>query len=160
MTHFRLIATSVFVALITWAAVAKADTLSTSMRIDGLPGDSIVRGHEGEIVLIGYSQAVGAKTCSRVVVTKSIDRASPGLVSRAVSKVVTPQVIISVTKAFLGDFFRVTLDQVSFESVELGEEQGQLVERVLMLPRSMRIEYRPQLADGSLGAVIASTVTC
>lgn len=162
MTQTRLIAKRLITLLVLLAGAAHAQTIATNMKIDGLLGDSALRGHENEIVLTGYSQTIGTKICSRVVVTKLIDRSSPGLVSRTAGNVTTPQVIITLTK--LGerplDFFRVTLDQVTFERLELGEQTDQLMERVVMAPRLIRIEYRPQLSDGTLGAAIISSIAC
>lgn len=142
---------------------AAAQSITTHMKIDGLPGDSTMRGHENEIVLSGYTQSFGTRNCSRVVANKFIDRASPGLISRAASNTVIPQVVITLTKAVAGqnlDFFRATLDQVTIERVELAEQSDQLFERNVLAPRSIRIEYRVQNADGTLGAPIVSTIAC
>lgn len=164
MTQTKLIAKRLITLLVLLAGAAHAQTtIATNMRIDGLLGDSVLRGHENEIVLTGYSQTIGTKICSRVVVTKLIDRSSPGLVSRTAGNVTTPQVIITLTKlgaATPFDFFRVTLDQVTFERLELGEQTDQLMERVVMAPRLIRIEYRPQLLDGTLGTAIISSIAC
>lgn len=165
MTQAKLIAKRLITLLVLLAGAAHAQTtIATNMRIDGLLGDSVLRGHENEIVLTGYSQTIGTKICSRVVVTKLIDRSSPGLVSRTAGNVTTPQVIITLSKlagsALPLDFFRVTLDQVTFERLELGEQTDQLMERVVMAPRLIRIEYRPQLSDGTLGAAIISSIAC
>lgn len=161
MTSIRLAAVHSLLALVVFTGAAQAQAIATHMKIDGLPGDSTLKGHENEIVLTGYSQSIGTKPCSRVVVTKLIDRASPGLVSRAASNGTTPQVVITVTKvSTLLDFFSVTLDQVAFERIELGEQSDLLVEQVIMAPRSIRIEYRPQRSDGTLGSPIVSTIAC
>jgi len=144
------------------AAPAWAQAFVTHMKIDGLPGDSVMRGHENEIVLSAYSQTFGTRNCSRVVASKLIDRASPGLISRAAANTVIPQVIITLTKAGERpfDFFRATLDQVTIERVELGEQSDQLVERSVLAPRSIRIEYRLQNADGTLGTSIVAAFAC
>lgn len=143
-------------------APAAAQSIVTHMRIDGLPGESTMASHPNEIVLTSYSQTFGTRNCSRVVATKSLDRASPGLIARAAGNVVIPQVVISMTK--LGekpfDFFRATLDQVTIERVELGEQGDSLFERNVLAPRSIRIEYRGQNADGSLGTPIVTTIAC
>lgn len=164
MTQTKLIAKRLITLLVLLAGAAHAQTIATNMKIDGLLGDSVLLGHENEIVLTGYSQTIGTKICSRVVVTKLIDRSSPGLVSRTAGNVTTPQVIITLSKLGVGpgplDFFRVTLDQVTFERLELGEQTDQLMERVVMAPRLIRIEYRTQLSNGSLGPPITSSIAC
>jgi type VI secretion system Hcp family effector len=164
MTSIRLVAACVFscVAVIASPAFAAANTF---MSIAGLPGESAQKGHEGDIELTSYSQTIGTKNCSRVVVQKYIDRASPGLVSRAAGNVVIPQVIIKMDKAsdsaLPQEFFRVTLDQVLIERMELvGSEAGSLTERSVMSPRSITISYRPQDNKGAFGAPIVTTIAC
>lgn len=162
MAAIRSTLTRVGVVLAVTVGAAQAQTIATNTRIDGLQGDSTLKGHENEIALTGHSQSIGTKTCSRVVVAKAIDRSSPGLVSRAASNVTTPQVVITLTR--LGttyqDFFGVTLDQVSFDRIELSEQSDQMVEQVNVAPRHIRIDYRPQLPDGQLGPPITSTIAC
>lgn len=77
-----------------------------------------------------------------------------------------PQVIIKMDKVNIDaafEFFRVTLDQVLIERMELvGDDAGalSLTERVVLAPRSITLSYRPQLSNGSFGTPIVSTVAC
>jgi type VI protein secretion system component Hcp len=144
------------------APAADAQALDTFMRIDGIVGDSVAAGHVNDIQLTGYSQTFAAKTCSRVVALKFIDRASPALISRAASNVFIPNVIISVRKSNgpAVDFYRAVLESVLVERVDVSGESGRLVEQVVLRPRSIRIEFRPQDASGQLLGAIVTNIEC
>lgn len=142
---------------------SRAQPVDTFMKIDGLPGESTNAAHPGEIDLTGWSQTFGTRHCSRAVAIKRVDRASPGLIARAAANTLIPQVIVSMARAGGGrsqDFFRATLDLVTIERVEIAEQGDELVERVVLAPRSIRLEYRPPQADGSLGAPVATAIAC
>jgi type VI secretion system secreted protein Hcp len=144
------------------APAALAQTLQVFMKADGIPGESVDADHRSEIQLTGYSQTFGTRNCSRVVANKSIDRASPLLISRAAANQLIPTVVISMRKAGDApkDFFKATLNLVLVERIELVEENGQLVEHVVMAPRNITIEYRPQDDKGALGAPVVSNISC
>lgn len=162
MSSARLLSAIVLTSLLFLVSPAGAQELLTHMKILGLDGDATHRDHRGEIVLTGYSQTVGTRNCSRVVVTKFIDRASPGLISRAATNFITPQVSINMQRSAEGSrvFFVVTLDQVTMERIELAEQSDQLVERVVLAPRSIRIEYKPQDDTGVVSPPIVTTIAC
>lgn len=136
--------------------------VQTFMKIDGIPGESTFAGKENWITLTGYSQSFGTADCSRVVAKKHVDRASPLLIARAAANQLIPNVLITMRKAGEApqDFFAASLDLVLVDRVELADQDGQLVERVIMAPRSITLEYKPQSADGSFGASVFTTVAC
>lgn len=143
------------------APAAHADLLAW-MQIDGIPGESLLRGHENEIDLLSYSQNFGTRACSRVVVVKSLDSASPALISRAAGNVLVPRVVITLRKPGEGqqDFYKATLDTVLIDRIDLVDQGTSLSESVILRPRSIRLEYRPQRPDGSLAAPIVTDVQC
>jgi type VI secretion system secreted protein Hcp len=156
-------------ALVTALALAaatlpsRAQPVDTFMKIDGLPGESTNAAHPGEIDLTGWSQTFGTRHCSRAVAVKRVDRASPGLIARAAANTLIPQLIVSMARSGPGrsqDFFRATLDLVTIERIEIAEQGDELVERVVLAPRSIRLEYRPSLADGTLGAPVSTAIAC
>jgi type VI protein secretion system component Hcp len=142
---------------------AQAAEIQSYLKIDGIAGESIRTGHVGDIELSGYSQTFGTRNCSRVVLNKLVDSASPALIGRAAGNVFTPRAVISMRKVGDGirvDFFTAILDSVSIEKIELNDSTGTLLEQVTLRPRSIRIEYRPQAADGTFAPAIVSTVDC
>jgi len=142
--------------------ICQAQSLDAFMRIDGIPGDSEVRGHENEIVLTSYSQTFATKACSRVVAIKNIDRASPGLITTTAANTLLPTVVITVRKPGEPpvDFYRAMLQNVLIERVEVTGDTGLLKEQLVLKPRQIRIEYRPQARDGTLLPAIVSTMDC
>jgi type VI protein secretion system component Hcp len=144
------------------ASAAHAQSIDTFMRIDGIVGDAQAAGHVNDIVLTGYSQTFAAKTCSRVVATKFIDRSSPALIARAANNVFLPTVIISVRKTTgpAVDFFRAVLESVTVERVDVSGETGRLAEQVVLRPRNIRIEFRTQDSSGQFLGAIVTNIDC
>jgi type VI protein secretion system component Hcp len=143
--------------------------LNTFMHIEGIPGESVVVGHENDIALTSYSQTFGTKNCSRVVAVKAIDRASPALISNAAANTLLPSVVISISKGLAlgagqargaGDFFKATLQSVLIERVEVSDTTGTLVERVVLKPTAIQIEYRAQAPDGSMLPPVVTDIEC
>jgi type VI secretion system secreted protein Hcp len=144
------------------APSAMAQTLETFMKIDGIPGDSTVIGHENEIVLSSYSQTFATKNCSKVVALKFVDRASPGLITAAAGNALLPSVVITIRKPGAPplEFFKAILGTVLIERIDLGNDTGPLVEQVVLKPRTIRIEFRPQDNRGQLLPPIVTEMTC
>jgi type VI protein secretion system component Hcp len=140
----------------------KPQGLETFMHIDGIVGDSLAAGHVNDIRLTSYSQTFAPKTCSRVVALKFIDRASPALISRAANNQFIPSVVISVRKAGSApvDFFKAVLESVTVERVDVSGESCRLVEQVVLKPRIIRIEFRPQDATGQFLGAIVTNIDC
>ncbi len=160
---FACLRAFVAIALALGANAAFAQ-INVFLKIDGLPGDSTDARHPREIVLTGYSQTFGDRNCSRVIATKQIDRASPGLISRAASNQRIPQAIVTMSRAIGGggpvDFFTATLDQVLVDRIEIAEQSDQLVERVVLVPRVVTISYRAQDEKGVLGPPVTTSIAC
>jgi type VI secretion system secreted protein Hcp len=161
--HLSTCLRAALAAVLMLGAHAAVAQINVFLKIDGLPGDSTDARHPNEIVLTGYSQSFGDRNCSRVVATKQIDRASPGLISRATSNARIPQAIVTMARAgggSSGDFFVATLDQVRVDRIEITEQGDQILEQLVLIPRIVTISYRPQDAKGGLGAPVTTTTTC
>lgn len=157
----RLAIAVVGLGLISTVPAAMAQVL-TFMKIDGIPGESINRDKKGSIDLTGYSQSFGTANCSRAIANKRIDRASPLLISRAAANQLIPSVEITMRKAGEGqrDFFIATLGQVLVDRIEIADQDGELVERVVLAPQAITIQYFPQDDKGTLSTPVVSTVAC
>lgn len=154
----QLIAFALIAGLV---GTAQAAT-DTFMHIDGIPGDALVIGHVDDIVLTSYTQTFATKACSKVVAVKFLDRASPLLIGRAAGNVIIPTVIISIRKAGENpvDFYKATLESVLIDRVDVLDTGAELTEQLVLRPRNIRIEFRPQRADGSFGAPIVTSIEC
>lgn len=136
-----------------------AYAIDAFMAIATIPGDSNVRGHEREIVLTGYSQTFGTRNCSRVVANKRIDVASPGLITAATGNQTLPLVVITLAQPTgdgLVNFYRATLSNVLIDRIEVSEQSDELIERVVLAPKTIKIEYFP---PGS-ASTMTNTITC
>jgi type VI protein secretion system component Hcp len=157
-------AVMVVTALVAAAAPARAqNNLRTLMKVDGVTGDSIDDRHQGWIDLVSYSQTIGTKACARIVALKSLDSASPGLVTYAATNQIIPSVTVEMIKNGKDQYvaFRAILEQVQIGQTELVEQElVAIAEKVVFLPRFVRLSFFPQRADGSPGAPITSVVTC
>jgi type VI secretion system secreted protein Hcp len=153
---------SLSVALLSCVPLSAHADIRSWMKIDTIPGESLDDRHAGEIDLESFSQAFGTKNCSRLVALKNLDSASPGLIGAAVGNLLLPSVIITMRKEGIGqqDFFKATLGVVLVERVDLTGEASELREQVVLKPRTIRIEYRPQRVDGSLGPPIVTDLVC
>jgi type VI secretion system secreted protein Hcp len=157
----RLAAAFLALGLMASAPVASAQIL-TFMFIDGIPGESTFEDKRNWIELTGYSQSFGTVNCSRAVANKRIDRSSPLLISRAAANQLIPSVIVTMRKAGEGqrDFFIATLGQVLVDRIEVADQDGQLVERVVLAPQAITIQYFPQDPKGGLTTPVVSSMAC
>jgi type VI protein secretion system component Hcp len=110
----------------------------------------------------GYSQSFGTANCSRAVANKRIDRASPLLISRAAANQLIPSVIVTMRKAGerQSDFFIATLGQVLVDRIEVADQDGQLVKRVVLAPQAITIQYFPLDSKGLPLPPVVSSVAC
>jgi type VI secretion system secreted protein Hcp len=141
------------------------------LKLDGIRGSSTDARHAGEIVLSTYSQAfrntlnfgfgsgagAGRVSCGDITVVKSIDISSPSLIQQ----VVTGRHIASGTITFRRpnrdqpqEYYTVRLTDVIIDAIEQVEGTGDtgIQERVSLKARQFRFGFKPQNADGSLGA--------
>lgn len=151
--------------LVSVGAAPAAAEIQGFMKIPGLPGESQVEGHVGDIDLMSYMQSATTKTCFNAVAVKGLDTASPGLALLAVGKQLLPMVTVALTRT-VGDrpveVFTALLENVSVVSVELSEFDGgpAPVERVTLQPRRATLSYRPQNPDGTIGSPVTRVVDC
>jgi type VI protein secretion system component Hcp len=158
----RLAATTIGLCLLAAAPAAMAQIL-TFMFIDGIPGEATLDDKRNWIELTGYSQSFGTANCSRAVANKRIDRASPPLISRAAANQLIPTVLVTMRKAGEAqrDFFVATLTQVLVDRIEIADQGDQLLERVVLAPQSITIQYFPQDPKGGpAGSPVTASVAC
>ena len=127
------------------------------IKIDGIEGEATADGHQKEIALISYSQSAtrpdkGRPTCDPLIVTKSIDKASPILIAN-VFKGRPSNAVISARRARAEDpvdYLRVTLtgvciDSVTYSTFTTGDPA---TESVTMSYEKFEIAYTPVGSDG------------
>ncbi len=149
------------VALVPSPAAADVQAFMT---VPGLPGESEVRGHEGEIDLMSYTQVAGTNACFKAIAVKGLDKASPGLAVLAVTNQVVSPITITLVRSAASPFtaFTAVLENVVVGTVELVEVDGGPLptERVTLRPRKATLTYRVQSSDGSAGTPVTTVVNC
>jgi type VI secretion system secreted protein Hcp len=143
------------------------------LKVDGIDGESLDEKHKNEIHLNTYGfgaqnggsgVASGGSSIGRLrdlSFTKHVDKSSPNLfISCCTGKPITT-VVLTVRKAGEKpqDYMIVTLSDVVVSSYDhRGGHGDELpVEAVSLSFSKIKYEYKPQAADGTLGAVLAKT---
>jgi type VI secretion system secreted protein Hcp len=143
--------------------------IQTFIKIDGVDGESTSKDHRGEIEALSWNWGVtgapvpssggagaGKATPGEFVFTHLYDKASPLLAKKAASGVHIANVVLSARKSGQGqkDFLTVTMKEVFVTTVSVGGDPQQIVEAVSLVYRNIEFAYKPQNANGSLGAAV------
>jgi len=142
------------------------------LKIDGIDGESTVKGKERLIEVISWSFGVSSPTDpqsglpsgKRIMqpfkLTMRTSKASPPLIQKFVMRSAIKMVTLTARKPATatpagGDYLKITLMDVQVISfVNLGNSkstEAYPIEEVLLVYKKMEIEYRPTGPDGSLG---------
>ncbi len=141
------------------------------LKIDGCDGESVDDSHPDEIDVIAFSWGMtqsgsmhiaggggsGKVSVQDMSITKYVDKASTVLMQKCCSGKHFPTAVFICRKA--GDmpieYFKVTMEEVMVSSVtEGGASTGQdkQTENISLNFAKVKVEFTPQLADGSAGA--------
>jgi len=139
------------------------------LKVDGIDGESLLKGHEKEIDVLAWSWGVstpvtisgggtsaGKANFTDISFTKYADSASPLLMLSTARGTHIPTVVFTVMKsgaAGLANYYRITLTEVLVTSVSTGGSDGEsrLTENISLNYRTIKVEYFPQKPDGSIG---------
>jgi type VI secretion system secreted protein Hcp len=140
-------------------ALAAVDTF---LKIDGIQGESIAKGFEGASDVFSWSWGAastpdGKKGCIQEMdVTKSVDSASPALITNAATGAVAPKAVLTMRKPGEGggNFLIITMTNVRVSSYQIAASSGagSLAESVSLNFEIMSGVYRKQKEDGSFDA--------
>jgi type VI secretion system secreted protein Hcp len=144
------------------ALAAFSGATSLFLKLDGIPGDSLSVKHAGEIEINSMQWGVKASsepTFPDITVTKSLDIASPKLLSAAAAGKVIPTGVITAEKGTGGaatfDFAKLTLTNVLVTGVTQSVQSGgSFAERITLKFSRAKFTVIPQNADGSPGTPI------
>jgi type VI secretion system secreted protein Hcp len=151
------------------AAIAVDANAAAFAKFGDIKGETTDDKHKDHSDVIAWSWGVrsGSKKpgCgSDLVVTKRVDLATPKLVQSAAQGTILPTAVLKVGRETEGseDFLVITMQNVSVASVQpSGTFGGDPLEMVYLSYSTATIGYKPQQADGQLGAeVIASVLGC
>jgi type VI secretion system secreted protein Hcp len=137
------------------------------LKIDGVEGESVISGHEGEIDILSWSWGMsqsgtmhngggggsGRVNIQDISFTKTVDKTSPNLIRACCNGEHFPEAVLLVRKAGKDplDYFKVTMSPVLVTSVSTGGSGGddRLTENVSINFAKMQIGYTPQKEDGT-----------
>jgi type VI secretion system secreted protein Hcp len=128
------------------------------LRVDGIPGESTVLKHEGEIDCLNFSLSLSNSGTSRAVfqdlnITKWVDKASPTLMLRCAEGADIPSVVLFVesTGAAPRDYYTITLSNCRVTSETTGGSGSERpAESVSFTYEAITVEYKVFNADGSI----------
>jgi type VI secretion system secreted protein Hcp len=135
------------------------------LHITGIPGESVIDGHEGWIDILAFSWQMSnpdagltAPIVRPLIVTKYIDKASPFLTLAVLNGQFIQEAILIVRQAELGsiDYLKITMSNVQVANVSPGGTSGddRILESVALAFSSVCYAYTPQKQDGSGDAEI------
>jgi type VI secretion system secreted protein Hcp len=152
------------------AMAAQAATEDFYLTIPGVTGDVVASGHEGTIQVTSFSEAFSAASgndraaCHDLKILKVLDSTSPKLAMAVATGVRYPAATLQAVSAGKDqvNFLTFTLNNVLVSSISFGgdSDTSARTETVTLHPASVKISYRPQRADGTLGTPIESMVDC
>jgi type VI secretion system secreted protein Hcp len=141
------------------------------MKFDGVKGESVSKGHEGEVEVLSWQWGVsngahsmgggsgqGKPEGMALSFTHHYDKASPVLQKKCVDGVHFDKVTLVARKSVgtgQEDFFKIVLEKAYITSVtHSGSDLGQIHENVSLSYDKIDFGYKPQKPDGKLDAEI------
>jgi type VI protein secretion system component Hcp len=149
-------------------ASSSAQSTTTVMLVPGVPGSSVVSGHQNWIDVFSMSQGLtpAKKSTCDLNVAKKLDIAGPLLWVATQTGQVFQDVEIDVLKtsgAALVKIYQIDLLQAQVSSIsDSGASGGNpfFTESVAWTAPSITISVFPQLPDGSAGTPVTATIAC
>jgi type VI secretion system secreted protein Hcp len=136
------------------------------LKIKGIPGESADSKHKGEIDVISYSWGLShqrrrrSPTPEDFVIIKRSDASSPLLLEAACAGDTIDEALLTVSKAGgqQEEYLKITLEDCIISSYNTSSTSSEEpTESVSINFAKMEMEFRPQRADGSLGAWVTSS---
>jgi type VI secretion system secreted protein Hcp len=143
------------------------------LKVDGIPGESQDSKHKDEIDVVAWSwgetrpappgSAGGGGGAGKVQIqdftfTAQTSKASPNLMLACASGKHVKSAVLTARKAGgkQAEFLTISLSDILVSSYQAGGSEGEVIptESVSLNFSKIQLEYRPQKADGSLGAPV------
>ena len=145
------------------------------LKIDGINGESKIKGHEGEIDVLAWNWSMsqsgsmhvgggggaGKVNIQDISITKYIDKASTNLIRYCCNGGHLKEAVLTVRKAGQNpiDYVAITMSPVLVTSVCNGgsSSEDRLTENVTLNFARVKFRYTPQKEDGSADSVLDLT---
>lgn len=146
-----------------------------TLKIEGVEGESVIDGHEGEIDVLAWSWGMsqsgsmhvgggggsGKVNVQDVSITKYVDKASTNLLRTCCNGEHLSEAVLTVRKAGKEpiDYVSITMKPVIITSVSTGGSGGEdrLTENVTLNFATVTYSYTPQKEDGSADSAMDLT---
>ena len=173
----RAFKSALLAATLTFGGIVTAQAAGDIfIKIPGIPGESVVKNHVGEIDAIGFSSnatiagapggggAGKVAVCGQVTFTKLIDKASPlllGALFRGIH-IPTASLVFERPGASTFDFYKIDLMDFIVTSVTQTDPQASNVvtETVVLQAEKFAYTYTPQTAKGTPGTPVTFGFDC
>lgn len=169
-----LIASATSLALA--APLAAGAAVDMFLKIDGIQGEAIAKGHEKEIDVLSWSWGVSRGAADALARTKPsacvsdmhfaklFDAASPSLMANVVSGMTIPGATLAVRKAGVvgggQDYLIIVMKDIIVTSVQDSGSSGDVpLETIALRFSSAKVTYKMQKPDGSFGNAIETTIS-
>ena len=131
------------------------------IKLDTIQGESQDSKHNGEIEALAWSWGVvqsGARPqISDITISKKVDKSTPLLAQAAASGKHIKSAVLVVRSAggkSVQEYIKLSLDDVLVTSVKLSGDKNRPTETVNLNFAKIKLEYREQRTDGSLGGAV------
>lgn len=149
--------------------------LDILLKIEGVKGESVIKGHEDEIDVLAYSWGIsqsgsmhigggggaGKANVQDISLTKYIDKSSINLLRNCLNGAHLGEAVLTVRKAGKDpvDYMVITMTPVLVTSVSTGGSGGEdrLTENITLNFAKVKTSYTPQKEDGTADAAIDLT---
>jgi type VI secretion system secreted protein Hcp len=148
---------------------------STSFSIDTIPGESTDTEHKDWILIARFEHGIertltasagvpGRAVCGPLVVTKTIDKATPKLYEACSKGTHLPSATVELVRSSSAPqaYFKIAMQDVLITSVSTRASHSaeQPTEQVAINYSRVEVSYRPQKADGALDTPIQTSFDC
>jgi type VI secretion system secreted protein Hcp len=176
--HRHLIKSALLAALVLSGTAGAQAAQRIFLKLPDITGTSTVRGHEGEVVLTGFSTSVsmtppiggggggsvGKLVCGQVTLTKTVDQTSPqflNLLFKGKHTALARITFETTNGGALYDYYKIDLRDLLVTSVTQTDPRDTLVtETIVLLASRFHYSFTPQTADGSPGTSVEVDVDC
>jgi type VI secretion system secreted protein Hcp len=165
-SKFLALGVAALVGLCTAPSAEAAAVGSYFLKIPGIPGESVVDAHAGEIDVVAFSMNFRQPgICGELQIIKGIDKASPGLLLSTIQGQVHDEVTLTgrTSGEAAIDQFRLILRQARVLRLSLTDSAGTTpaaMETLVLRAPSIEIQYVPVAANGSPLAPVNAAISC
>ncbi len=145
------------------SVTAQADIFVT---IPGIPGESVVAGHEDQIDALAAGGSFTENRCGDFILVKELDRATPLLITSAVTGALFTSIVVEYTATVGGPMETVStinldgskITSVSLKATDAPDDRPK--EEIIIQASTITVEYTQYDSSGAPLTTFSETVIC